>query len=533
MNHTEPLPHVPDPGEWLHLRATHSGRGRAVFTNPPGQIEGPAVVRVDRRGQTVVTIDNEVDPGPGFQFHHGSVSAENLRRPGFSNPCSLVEVQTADGTFIADERIFLDSTGTQSRPQRVRLTPSRARYVANIAEQARYWVLPLTNFVLPDFEWGGRADARWRRSVQRRMKRAGPVPPAEDPPTAQPVRIRFSLCGQQAFIQLLPDYTNRVERLERGRVANLLTAFVVAPAHANSVSFTDHKNLFPVDMLAMLTLATGVRVGAPWVEFRSSRWELVRRDYIQFGTPAYEHGRSALSPRAPGAVGPLLTGLFSSPELGQNYLRAAVHQAIEAAFPCTLEIRVVHLVRSFETLCRHFGFGAMNLTSNLDAAQIAEVNAALTAAIVRVAALRMVEADPDRRRSLQRIGDRVRSMSQKENDFGRAVLELLRRFDLPDADVLQPHLAAHPVAGNDNWPGLISCYRGTVTHEGYFDLSSGRHDTFEILDVTDHFHDVLLRVLFKIVGYEGPYQIQMPPRYRCEPVAWVTLATHPRALGYH
>jgi hypothetical protein len=157
----------------------------------------------------------------------------------------------------------------------------------------------------------------------------------------------------------------------------------------------------------------------------------------------------------------------------------------------------------------------------------------VTAAVTRVAGLRAAEPDPDRRRSLQRIEDRIRIAPSKENDFGRAVLELLRRFDLHDADVLQPHLAAHPVAGNDNWPGLISCYRGTVTHEGYFDLLSGRHDTFEILDVTDHFHDVLLRVLFKIVGYNGLYEIQMPPRYRCEPVPWVTTGTHPGALGYH
>jgi hypothetical protein len=505
-----------------------------VFTNPAGQIEGPATVRVNRRGQTVLTIDNEVDPGPGFRFHHGSVPATNLRRHGFANPCSLVEVRTAHGTFTADERIFLESSGTRSRPQRVRLAPLRARYIANTTGPASHWVLPLTNFVLPDFEWGGQAEARWRRTVQRMMKRAGVEPPAEDPPVAaQPVRIPFSLCGKPAFIQLLPDYTNRIERLGRGRAANLLTAFVVAPADVNSVSFADHENLFPIDVLAMLTLATGVRVGAPWVEFRSSRWELVRRDYIQFGTPAYERGRSALPPRAPGAVGPLLTSLFSSPECGQSYLRAAVHQAIEAAFPSTLEIRVVHLVRSFETLCRHYGLGAMNLMSNLDAPQITEVNAAIAATIARVAALRGVEPDPDRQRSLQRIEDRIRNAPQRENDFGRAVLALLRRFALPDADVLQPHLAVHPVAGNDNWPGLISCYRGTVTHEGYFDLPSGHHNTFEILDVTDHFHDVLLRVLFKIVGYDGLYQIQMPPRYRCEPVAWVTPSTHPGALGYH
>ena len=170
---------------------------------------------------------------------------------------------------------------------------------------------------------------------------------------------------------------------------------------------------------------------------------------------------------------------------------------------------------------------------NLDGGQQAAVRCALRDAASQIRGLSRTETDPIRSRTLERIASRVEGAGQRENEFGLAVVELLRRFGFPDADVLQPHLAAHPVAGATNWPGLLSLLRGAVTHEAYFDLPSGRHDLFEVLTVIDHVHDLLLRVVFKSLGYTGSYQPPIPPLPRVAPVDWVTPATPPAMLGYY
>ena len=108
----------------------------------------------------------------------------------------------------------------------------------------------------------------------------------------------------------------------------------------------------------------------------------------------------------------------------------------------------------------------------------------------------------------------------------------LRRFGLPDADVLQPQLAAHPLAGAHSFPGLLSSLRGSVTHEAYFDLPSGRHDVYEVSTVLDHLHDVLLRLILKTLGYAGPYQPPIVPIGGPAGVDWVTAGTTPGMLGY-
>jgi hypothetical protein len=48
----------------------------------------------------------------------------------------------------------------------------------------------------------------------------------------------------------------------------------------------------------------------------------------------------------------------------------------------------------------------------------------------------------------------------------------------------------------------------------------------------NHLHDLLLRVLLKTVGYDGPYQSPIPPLMQRRSVDWVTPATAAGLLGY-
>lgn len=536
---SEPAPAAPTPQDWLETSVEYEGEGRAEFTDPPGIVEGPAVVRVNRRGEQSVTIDvKNPPPGGPFFYMKGSVPAASFRRHGMFNPCSSVTVKTQGGVYSATERVLYQGGATRARPHRVRLRPLRGHYEVDGAAEAAYWVLPLSNFVL--------------RSWPHPTDRVGAHPLCIFPPCLLAADLRgdeheqaqhlhherqrlvvYEVNSQPGFIERLPNYERDVQRLRRGRTANALTAVIVGPAHVPSVSFSDYQALFPLDVVAILTLATGVRVGAPWVEFRDTSGRLVRRVHIPFGAPAYEHGPAALSDLTPGSLEELLSAAFSSPERGQSYLRVVTNLAIDTSLRRqTLEMRFVNLVRAFETLCRHHGLAAQNLMANLEATQQAAVRATVSAATSQVTALARAESDPTRARTLDRIASRLANAAQRENDFGLAVIELLRHYHMPDVDVLQPHLAAHPVAGTHNLPSLLSFLRGSVTHEAYFDLPSGRHDLYEVSMVIDHLYDMLLRIIFKCLGYAGAYQPPLVPVGGPACVDWVTAGTAPGSLGY-
>jgi len=108
-----------------------------------------------------------------------------------------------------------------------------------------------------------------------------------------------------------------------------------------------------------------------------------------------------------------------------------------------------------------------DLSVSLDATQKAGVKAILDTAAANVRTQGKTEKDPGRKRAHQRIADRARSAGGKENDFGLSVLALVRKFGFPDPDILQAFFTANPYSASDNWPGLLSYYRGAAIHSAY------------------------------------------------------------------
>ena len=85
--------------------------------------------------------------------------------------------------------------------------------------------------------------------------------------------------------------------------------------------------------------------------------------------------------------------------------------------------------------------------------------------------------------------------------------------------------------GRHTWAAVLSYYRGAPTHTGYFNFSGKEHNAADILTVMDHLRDVVLRIVFQIVGYDGTYQ---PPVIRWTIDAkfnWVRADTTASELG--
>jgi hypothetical protein len=240
-----------------------------------------------------------------------------------------------------------------------------------------------------------------------------------------------------------------------------------------NVEWADYEGLFPLDVVSALSLATGVPVGAPCVEFRDEQGALVRRVHICFGAGRYERRHAALDPyllrNGPGC---LVGKLPAASDRGKKYLRVAINHALSAAKRGTLEVRFISLCRAFETLCRHHGFINQNLAARLDATQQTAVKTLLREVAGKVRAMCNAEPDPGRKAVLDIIAGRAQSAAQTEKSFGLAVADLAQKFGFHDAQVVDALLAVHPHPTGKKWPGILTHYRAAATHDAYFDFVS-------------------------------------------------------------
>jgi hypothetical protein len=526
------------PHNWLETKVLYEGTARAEFTTPPGVIEGRATVRCNSAGACRVRIKVErIDaPNPGnFTLRPGGALGAYLVH-GETNPCRSLTVQTEAGVFTGGDRILHDGFPLLGG-QDLELRPVQSRFEAPGVAAAKYWVLPLTNFMIDP--WMG--DVLPQLTDHPLRLCTWPDLPAGLEELEQAMArfhlyhraniFWFLINGEPGFIERRPDYSARVKRARRRR-SRQITSVMVGPAHVQNVEWSDYTSLFPLDVLSMLSLATGTAVGAPWIEFRDEKGALVRRVHICFGAGRYEPGHAALQLHlVRNAPGHLIGKVLAAADSGQKYLRVAINHAISAARRGTLEGRFISLCRGLETLCRLHGFINQNLTARLDSTQQAAVKTILKEAEAKIRALRRSETDPGRRAALDTIASRSLGAAQTEKSFGLAVADLAQHFGFHDAQVVDAHLKAHPHPTGKTWPGILTHYRAAATHDAYFEFVQGE-DLYTILRVMNHLHDLLLRVLLKTVGYDGRYQSPIPPVMQRDTVDWVTPKTPVGLLGY-
>jgi hypothetical protein len=96
-----------------------------------------------------------------------------------------------------------------------------------------------------------------------------------------------------------------------------------------------------------------------------------------------------------------------------------------------------------------------------------------------------------------------------ESGFSTAIYGLLQTYGLPDAQILDSHYAIFPVkdgkAKLKNWGQVLAHLRGkSIHHISYLRASDISWDDFD--QVVRHLHDVIVRILFKMLNYTGQYQ---------------------------
>ncbi|REJ94355.1 MAG: hypothetical protein DWQ34_08665 [Planctomycetota bacterium] len=513
---------------------TYHGAFSGTVGQTDARVCGDARVTFEEDGLEItvsIRASSASDRTPGEAY-----GAYGMLRPSNRIKWNLASVETADGFFRITDRPFLRNRqlhfGGGDQTEVVKLGGLRAVFDVKDSKAPKYWLLPIYNLLwdsrLARFDelndhpmWIGhnRDDGEWR--------------------VFPPPVIRFEFDGAPAFIQRVSEYDVLKKKLQNGGLRRAITAVMVGEIGVRSFGFpqSDPASWFPMHILSWLTLASGRRLGSPWIELYDADGQLVRRVHVPFGRPDFRGGMSRIdNVWHPHSVGHLLTRALECEEFGQATTALPLLLVNESvATGGSLEYRKVQLSRAFELLAQHLDLHvADRLIDEISDPNKSDVNKAISdvSSTLHSIAVRSSAAE---RRALERMAQRIKANAAgKENDFGSKVSQVAQHFGFADANVLDEYFKSHPMHGNSTWAGVLSMFRGAVMHEGYFalDVAGGRYSLKDAAAVIDHLEDLLIRILLKTVKYEGRYVSMIRGSSTPVELGWVTEDSTPEELGF-
>jgi len=349
--------------------------------------------------------------------------------------------------------------------------------------------------------------------------------------------ISFRYKGGIGFIEKLPDYEERKSRLLVGNERNIITAIMIGEIGDESTrDFEDLEKWFPFDFLGLLGLASGSEIGAPWIELRDSKGRLVRRIHVSLGRPCFSKGHRSIDEVLHRGTGELLTCSRYSLHRRDSYLNSIIKHLVRGGLDgILLEDKMSHLFRAVDSLCEVYNLNTQYLMQDLEDHQRIIVKQSMDSAAQKIRNDAKCTSNIDQRNSLIKIADRLANSGNKERDFGLAFIDLIKKFNLHDADIVDTFYQTNPRSDKYKWQQILSYYRGVVIHESYFNFSGGGYDFYDVLRIWKHTQDILIRIVLKMLCYDGTYQrsVLIPGDWAASwPVDWVKPDTPASELGY-
>lgn len=524
---------APTPNNWFKANIEYEGRGHAEFLDPRGSVEGIVKIKFDEFGKNEIIMDVK-----------SANSEHDIFRLLHQNTCSSLEVATIDGKFYSISDIYYDDQFSfhADRDDEIKLSFHilRSIFRPNQAVSAYYWVLPLSNFISSFISDHPKLDRHVLRTFSI------PIIP-EDLPDNQKLILRaiakgknplivFNFLNRLGFVEPLPDYEARKQMLLEGKAQRVITSLMIGETGPNQIDIESVKQWFPFQFLNLLGIASGIEVGVNWIEFRDEKGELVQRLHAKFNNPLFSRGHKAIDEGIHRGTGTLLSNYQFSLHTGNSYLTAILKHLLRASSNSqSIEDQMTHIFRAFDCICELYGLSTQDLTQKLDESQKEIIKDTLAFSFDVIRTLAKIAPQLDQKNSIQQIAERVQNSNNRDRDFGLALVDLLRRFDQLDADIVDGYYRKNPRKDGREWCDVLSHYRGVVIHSSYFDFESGLYDFFEVVKIRAHLHDILLRMVFKMLCYSGTYQrsVIIPNSWADSySIDWVKSDTPASELGY-
>jgi hypothetical protein len=532
---------------WFSSTHRYEGPSRVEYTDPVVIVRGTAVAELGESERSLVEFWVDEEAGPegleelgvlhlmtGVTKHRGERVVTFDVNPTEAVIPSRLVIETPEGVFssksVRSEGLKIGGAGSEL----LCFSLLRAEFDANGAGDAEYWVLPLFNFT-----------AEFVRAIEEHEEHPLRLPSPENvqrPPGCGRSResargvIPFSYRGHPGFIQPLPDYFDRVAALRDGRAARLVTALMVGKLGDLPTDLDSLMEWFPFDYLYLLSITSGNFVGMRWIEFRDAKRRLVRRVYIPSQLLGFSQGgHRTITDAINTSTGLLLSDAPKSAYWNNPGLRVVLGYLRRSANTSVVEDRFLDLARAFEGLFRLHALTLPTLLQQLDPDVRKDVGKELKESVERMKAvstrLRAVKRD-SQANVAHRIATRIPGSAERSGSLGEMVAALLDKFGFPDAAILEAHYAQRSPTKRQSWADDLSYYRNQAAHGGYFDLGPGQSEITHVFRMSNHILDMLLRIVFKMLGYSGTYQPPVSILTDDRPVEWVQPNTSAKALGY-
>ena len=520
---------------WFLTNIDYEGEGRAEFENPKGYIEGMVKISFDELGNSRIEMNvancytqqplrfgfiEFINADPPIEEEGGFSFTNRLR----SNPCQSLTVNTPDGIYSAQGSIVYKPSIVWGGDNTIEFYLAPSCFDKINADIPKYWVFPIFNFI-GDFT---------QRDSQLDCHPLRILPRLDDARL-----IVFNFKGTQGFIEPLIDFKERKEKLYSGKVQSTITAVMVGEVGSESIDIDKLTNWLPFGLLPLLSLATGSEVEIPWIEFRDANGGLVRRIHNRWVQPKFSRGHTTISEQDNPGTGYLLTCAQSSTQYGEapQYKEAPLGSVIfdlvqSSSDSLTIEDKLNKICRAFDYLCQHYNLATQNLLRGLDDDYKDIVNRTLRSAAQEIRDAAQAASDSGQSKLLNKIADKTINSSNIDRDFGLAVTDLLKHLGLHDADIIDAYYQSNPRAdGRTHWSSVLSRYRGIAVHTGDFSFQEQTYDIHDVVRITYHLYDILVRIVFKMLGYDGTYQ-PIIRNQTSQPVDWVKADLQASELGY-
>jgi hypothetical protein len=525
----------PEMTDWFSTNIQYDGWGKAEFSSPEGSVEGPVKIMFDELGDPNIELTvesfspNRNSPydlahllGLGTKTKVGSINGMAFGAGNPKNSCISLQVKTETGIYHTLDN-SVSYYANPFNPSPVIFIPTKSLFDANKHEEPKYWVLPLINFI---------------STFSQYNPDLIPHPLRIQSVVRNPLIVFSTKGGQPGFIEPLQDYKVRKAKLVQGEESGLITALMIGKMGSSEFNINDLRGWVPFEFLGLLSLATGTEVGVSWVELRDERGELIQRIHHRYGHNTFFKGHRSIDEEINIGIGRLLTQAQKSQSLGKSYLRVSIRHLVRSGNEgLTLEDKLSYLFRGLDGLCNEFGFTkALNLSEVLSSECLTAVNTVITDADKSLRVIsnnqKLVKGKTEKA-LIDRIANNLSRSKEVRKGFGKNVADLLNKFELPDSDIMVEWYRQNPRPDKrKKWEDVLSAYRGIIFHQGFLNLDEGGQDLWDVVRVINHLHDVLMRILFKILLYDGTYHPKVIGPLVDKSVDWVKTDTVASDLGY-
>lgn len=469
-----------------------AGIARVSFEKPDGEVSGPAIVKITSDGHVTfqIQIENFSIPPEYHGFLLPFLGGE-VAEPGDNGKTvfahrgtqkiTKVEVDASEGVFRA-ARALIGNTQFQwpsNQNTSITVVPNDLQFIRSAGKTPQVWCVPLFG-ALGQFEGAETACS------------------VDDHVPYIPFNGDGASCGLEV-LRALGDSPAPYTAVALG---------VIGDRPINTVS--EVQELLPSGLFAALSFAAGSDIRAPWIDLRTFDGCLQRRFHVRMGMIQQEDGFPAFTKfdtaRPGSGLAAFLDCYFSqTPE--QRFSLIPALNLIRSGTPggATVDESIADLVKALDALCKTHSLTHQRLIARLDPQNSAAVEQILDQARQGLKGLRK-QAQMDQQLNQLAVFDKIISrqanVALEERDFGLAMADLMRKFDLLDGDIMNTYY--RNATSDLTWESLLSYVRGQVIHSAAIPVkeSGGLLGWFEF---ARHLHDICKRVVLRQIGYTGTY----------------------------